>query len=442
MRGFIKKSLSLSLLVILTSVLLSTKQMKEKPPDPSNPNLYQDSVAVVREPTHARLSINASYYDVCPSTGFPLNRITPVKISAKSWITKRLTNNPAELKYPRIAVSGNYVHVIFSEEDFIYYKRSEDGGGTWHGPQNINVSPDLHARPYSYAIAAEGQFVHVVMAWQFSPATKWHIWYRRNINYGKSGYWGGWMKLTSGLCQFMYPDIAIKGQYVHIVYQGCWPGNYEIFYKRISNYGVGSSITKRLTYSTTGFSMYPRVAAASQYVYVVYQDDWPGKDQIFLKRMSNWGAGAPTTLRLTHNLIYSEHPDITAQGEYVFVGFENYDSSLGRRDLFSKTLENYGAGSITTKRLTYTGLCFNPSIAFDTGTNNVQVAYNSFSPGNDEIFWKVVYNYGKGSYSTYRLTYSTSGWSRYPDMSINDSTTHIVYQDDWPGSKEIFYKIR
>ncbi len=241
----------------------------------------------------------------------------------------------------------------------------------------------------------------------------------------------------------MNPDIAVSGQYVHIVYQADWPGNSEIFYKRISNYGVGSTTTRRLTYSASGSSVFPHIATSSQYVYVIYEDNWPGdwwQYEVFFKRIQNYGTGTITTKRLTNNTIWSRNSNITAYGQYVFVVFNNNEYSIW--DIFSKTIENYGVGTITTKRLTYANICEDPSVAFDSTSNDVQVAYATDAIGDREILWKVISNYGKGSYSTYRLTSSSACASGSPDILVQGGTTHIVYHDCWPGSYEIFYKNR
>ncbi len=359
---------------------------------------------------------------------------------SKKWTTKRLTNNPANLTYPKIAGSGSYLHVAFLDGNTLAYKRSTNGGTSWGLRQNISTTGTLQNNPYAFAIAADGQYVHVVIArWSSS---NWKIYYRRNFNYGASGSWGSWRELTSGSGNFLYPDIAVDGQYVHIVFQGNWPGNWEIFYKRISNYGVGSILTKRLTYSSAGASQCPRIATSFEYVYVLYQDDWPGNVQLFFKKLANYGAGSIITKRITHCALNSNHHDIAAHGHYIFLVFRNINSSTGNTDIFSKTIENWGEGSIMTKKLTYAACCDWPSLSFDLSTNEVQLAYTNDSPGNYEIFWKLIPNYGKGIYSTHRLTYSAGGTSQHPDILFQEGTTHIVYQDDWPGSKEIFYKRR
>ncbi len=358
---------------------------------------------------------------------------------SKSWSTKRLTNNAADLKYSKIARSGSYRYVAFLDGNTLAFKRSTDGGATWGTRQNLSTTGTLQNNTYAHAIAAEGQYVHVVIARRSS--SNWKIYYRRNTDYGASGSWGSWVQLTSGSGDFLYPDIAVDGQYVHIVFQGHWPGNWEIFYKRISNYGVGSIITKRLTYSASGASQCPRIATSSEYVYVLYQDDWPGNVQLFFKRLANYGAGSIITKRITHCALNSNHHDIAAHGQYVFVVFRNINTSTGNTDIFSKTLENYATGSITTRRLTYAASCDWPSVSFDSGTNVVEVAYHNESPGNYEIFWKLISNYGKGSYSTYRVTY-TAGTSQHADILVWGGTTYIVYHDDSPGSYEIYCKYK
>ncbi len=366
-----------------------------------------------------------------------------VTILAKMWSTKRITHNPADLTDPEIARSGDNIHVIFHEGNILAYKRSTNGGSTWESRQNLSTTGQLYPGSDGFAISASGAYVHVVTARRPSPAEFYKIWYRRNTNYGQSGYWGKWVQITTGTHKFLYPDIAADGQYVHITYNGDWPGNQEIFYKRISNYGAGSSLTKRLTYSSSGVSRFPCIAFSSQYVYVAYQDDWPGDGQLFFKRISNYGAGSYETSRLTHNDIRVIHPDIAAYGQYVFVVFVNFNPISLDRDVFSKTIENYGTGSITTKRLTYAGDCIHPAVAFNSATNDMQVVYyHKPNPTSDEIFWKVVSNFGKGTYSTYRLTYCTNFSSLFPDIIIEGGTTHIIYQNNWPGSDEIFYKYR
>ncbi len=378
-----------------------------------------------------------------PRVVSPWSSGVPVTIHSSTWTTKRLTQNPADLEYPKVAASGDYVHVIFREVYTLAYKRSTDGGSTWEPRQNLSTSGLILSNNYGYAIAAGGPYVHVVIARRTSPTSAYKIWYRRNTNYGQSGYWGIWRQITAGSNYFWQPDITVAGQYVHIVYSGVWPGRWTIFYKRISNYGVGSSLTRRLTYAE-GSSMRPRIATSSVYVYVVFDNTWE-KYKIMFKRISNYGAGDYITSRLTHDTQAMWLPDIAAFGPYVFVAYRKYvPPSDGDIDIFYKTIESYGTGSITTKRLTYAGRCYQPSIAFDSNTDNVQIAYYVYMPGtgNPEIFWKVIPNFGKGIFSTYRLTYSASGASLYPDISVVDSTTHIVYQDDWPGSKEIFYKRR
>ncbi len=118
--------------------------------------------------------------------------------------------------------------------------------------------------------------------------------------------------------------------------------------------------------------------------------------------------------------------------------FENVELS-GDTNLFSKTIENYGSGNITTRKITYANACNYGTIAFDSTADEVQIAYFNSFPSIDEILWKLIPIFGKGACETYRLTYNT-GYSLYPDIAIQGGKTHIVYQDNSPGSFEIFYK--
>jgi hypothetical protein len=101
-----------------------------------------------------------------------------------SWgADTRLTNNTAyPSEYPSIAVSGSIVHIVW--EDYsdgnweIYYKRSSDGGINWGSDTRLtdNIAYSNFPR-----IAVSGPIVHVVWQDERYSSSNTEICYKRNL---------------------------------------------------------------------------------------------------------------------------------------------------------------------------------------------------------------------------------------------------------------------
>jgi len=141
--------------------------------------------------------------------------------------------------------------------------------------------------------------------------------------------------------------------------------------------------------------------------------------------------------RLTWNSDNSWHPAITL-GSNNHIHMVWYDNTPGNPEVFYKKSTN-GGTNWTTKRLTWnSGESEVPAIAVDSG-NHIHVVYSDNTPGNKEIFYKRSTN-GGVSWTITRLTWS-SGHSNDPAIAVDSGNhIHVVYSDDTPGSPEICYR--
>jgi hypothetical protein len=93
----------------------------------------------------------------------------------------RLTNNSATSYSPSVSVSGLFVHIVwqdYRDGNFeIYYKRSTDGGSSWGADTRLTNNPAVSIRP---SISVSGQVVHVV--WTDTRDGNYEIYYKRNPN--------------------------------------------------------------------------------------------------------------------------------------------------------------------------------------------------------------------------------------------------------------------
>lgn len=369
--------------------------------------------------------------------------ITP-HFMASSWSSpsKNLSQTAGSSDTPRLAISGSSFHVIWVEDGLLNFRRSTNGGSTWGTKIPLTSGGDIYGGSYGISIAAEGSYVHIAMSWRNVSSVDHEIYYCRSTNGGSS--FGGWVQLTDNATESRMPDLEINGSYVHIVYTDEWPGNWEIMYQRISDYGSGSVLTRRLSYSNPGVSYKPRLAVSDDgsLVHVAYVDDASGNSDIYYKRIDSSGSGTILSRQLTSGGGVSRYPDIAvshgAELQYVFVVY--IDDWAGNNEIMFQRLADFGLGEVKSARLTYsTGNSVFPTIcAQDTG-ENVYVAYADLTPGHWTVYIKKIPNYGFSTWLTKQISYGT-GRSEYPHLAASAGKAHIVWQDDSSGNREILYK--
>jgi hypothetical protein len=128
----------------------------------------------------------------------------------------RLTNNTAYSKYPSIAVSGKYVHVVYQDTRTgnleIYYRRSTNGGASWEADRQMTNDTNISTLP---CISASGQVLLVV--WEDLRDGHPEIYCKRSATGGTS--WTADTRLTNGNVYSSSPSISISGSIVVVVWQ-------------------------------------------------------------------------------------------------------------------------------------------------------------------------------------------------------------------------------
>jgi hypothetical protein len=373
---------------------------------------------------------------------------------------KNLSNSPTtDSLYPKVVrepFTGTTC-VLWVEKiggmDHLYFSRSLDEGTTWSTPQVLSgyglilegVS-DL-ADDYAFSMVANPPYLHVVMQWRADDTQDFEIMYRRSPDLGDT--WDNWVTMTSNSTDSRYPDVAARAGYVHIVYQDSWPGNEEILYKRISSNGAGSVDQNiRLTYSGS-FSIYPRVAASKDgsVINVVYEDGLVGQSNIYYKRLTDYGSGPYETRQLTFGTAPSEWnvlPEIATStgpdGQYVYVVYQA--GWPGNREIMYKRLDNYGrsTGNTITARLTYSLTeSRSNSIDFDGAYNYVHISYHDDWAGNYEVMTRKLADYGGAGFTGQRVSWG-AGDSSHSTIAASGSSAFVVWSDNSTGNYEILVK--
>jgi hypothetical protein len=333
-----------------------------------------------------------------------------------------------------VASSGNVVHVVWDDRrdgnDEIYYKRSTDAGVSWGADTRLTNKTERSEYP---SVAVSGSVVHIV--WMDYCDGNWEIYYKRSTDWGIS--WGTDTRLTNNTGYSGLPSVAVSGSVVHLVWHDYRDGisNNEIYYKRSTDAGVSWETDTRLT-NNTADSWPPSVAVSGSVVHVVWFDDRDGNQEIYYKRSTDGGVSWGADTRLTNDTANSGYPSVAVYGSVVDVVWN--DERDGNREIYYKRSTDsgvsWGADTRLTNNIAYSKY---PSIAVSGSL--VHVVWQDYRVSNDEIYYKRSTDAGISWGADTRLTNDTA-WSEFPSVAVSGSIVHVVWSDYRYGNWNIYYK--
>ena len=255
----------------------------------------------------------------------------------------QLTFSDTDAHFPDVAARASYVHVVYSDswagnDEIIYKRLTSNGAGGVDLTRRLTYSSTTSVVP-KVAVSLSGQTVCVVYEDQIL-GQNWQILLKHIYTAGTGTYQT--YQLTFGSAWNGLPDIVAstgtEDEYFYIVYNTYWPGNREIMYKRIDNWAQApfSTYTARLTYSDPAESQSNSIDfdGSSNYVHISYHDNWPGNYDVMYKKFSNYGGAGFTTQRVSWGTGDSSHSTIAAHGNWAYIVWS--DNTGGNYDIYFK----------------------------------------------------------------------------------------------------------
>jgi hypothetical protein len=205
--------------------------------------------------------------------------------------TRNLSNTPGSSTNAQIAVYENNVYVVWSDNTTgngdIYFKRSVTNGTIFGETRNLSNNTGLSSDPQ---LSAAGS--NVFLAWTDTSSGNNEILFRRSNDTGER--FRGASELSKTLSvdgeYSLFPRISAIGNDVYVVWQDKVSGNYEIFLRESEDGGNKFGSIKNLSRNNTGDSISPRIASSDSNVYVVWTDFEPGKAEILLRASNDYAA--------------------------------------------------------------------------------------------------------------------------------------------------------
>jgi M6 family metalloprotease-like protein len=364
----------------------------------------------------------------------------------KTWSgDMRLTNAASEsnTNWGHTALATVSYNVYATWDDYrdgnweIYFKRSVNWGSTWVADVRLTSNT---ANSWYPSIAAYGSYVYI--AWQEYRDGNWEIYLRRSENFGVSWPYGD-QRLTNNNMTSTRPSVAVYGRYVYVVWEDNRAGNPEIYFKRSTDNGLNWGADTRLTINASG-SYLPNVAAYGAYVHVVWEDGRSGNWDIRYRRSTNYGASWGTDTAFTTNTAEQRFPSIAAWGYDVYVTWTDYRYGASNTEIFIRRSLNSGSSFLTEQRLTSYSYLSSFAVVACKGTA-VYVVWQDNRTGTWEVYFKESPNRGLYWTNDKRLS-ATPNTSQWPSIAVGGMDWGDVYVA-WTdyrnaGNSEIYFKYR
>lgn len=184
---------------------------------------------------------------------------------------------------PLVAVAGDNVHVIWKgtdkDDQVLYYMHSTNGGGTWG--EDVKLGSSI----WPPCIATFGN--NVILVWEDSTPRGSEVYYRRSADGGQS--WSEAVVLSDGPAEAAYPNVVVWENRVYAFWQDNRDTSdrqylyWEIYFKSSDDWGKSWSGDKRITQQKAD-AIWPQAAVDGNTLGLVWQDSRDGKWQIYYKR--------------------------------------------------------------------------------------------------------------------------------------------------------------
>ncbi len=231
-------------------------------------------------------------------------------------------------------------------------------------------------------------------------------------------------------------NIAVWNNYLHVVWVDNRLGNYMLYYKHSSDFGLTWSSDRKLSFGSTGIYR-PAICVNRNNVIIVWEDSRDGSE-IFFKKSTDCGLNWGADTRITFDPYNSLFPSVCANNNFIHVvwGDTRTDNS---GDIFYKRSTDNGITWSNDLRFTDTqNGNYYPSISI-SGTN-VHVIWEDRRNGQSgEMYYRRSTDNGASWENEVRLTNNPSN-SWMPALSVNGANIQIAWLDHRTGSFEVYNK--
>ena len=233
----------------------------------------------------------------------------------------------------------------------------------------------------------------------------------------------------------LFPAMALSQNNIYLVWEDGTPGNSEIYFVRSADGGQTFSSPQNLS-NSPGRSRNPAIAVSGSDVYIVWDDDTLGNFEIFYIVSRDGGQSFSQPQNLSQNAGRSVLPDIAVSENNIYLVWQ--DDALGNPEIFYVRSTDGGQSFTASLNLSQNlGRSWSPVVAAEG--KKVYVVWDDNTPGNREIFYAQSSD-GAASFSTPKNISNSSSFSAAPAIAVSGSRVYLAWTEELTTENyEIFY---
>lgn len=225
-----------------------------------------------------------------------------------------ISENDTYSEDPSLAAIGNNVYIAWvdyqsdsPQQANVLFRASIDAGQSFSSIKTLSTNADTR----TCLVAASSTNVYIVWC-----NTNGELHLAKSTDFGAN--FGATQTLSTNVI-FGGEELLAFGDNVYVVWIEQGNNNLQDIFFRASNDG-GNNFGGIVNVSNTpGFSGNPKLSAALSNVYIVWEDESPGNNDIYFSRSTNNGGSFQPPQNLSTSSLASQLPRIDASGEYVHV---------------------------------------------------------------------------------------------------------------------------
>ena len=352
-----------------------------------------------------------------------------------------------------IASSGLNVYVAWIDErnggTDVYFNRSFDGGTTWLAT-SIRMDHDVASTATRSSVRLACVGLSVYAAWGDQRNGNTDIYFNRSLD-GGTAWLPADVRLDGGTAYSGPPDLCCDGATIHVAWEDARNGARDIYYNRSGNGGATWLVSDRRLDTDapgTGHSQNPRICCDGGYVYACWTERRPAASQPDIYGNASTDGGL--TWRVSDYRIETDTagatmswiPAIACSGPRVYVAWE--DQRNGKEDIYFNVSPDAGATwGVSDQRLDRdtAGASISRQVHLRCAGANVYAAWEDFRNGS---VINVYFNRSTDGGSTWlasdlRLQTNGPGASNsyLGDLACSGNIVCAVWQDDRAFASEI-----
>ncbi len=218
--------------------------------------------------------------------------------------------------------------------------------------------------------------------------------------------------------------FTVVGDTVHLVYCDSSEGNFEIYYKKSSNFGQTWGDSIRLTWAS-GFSTFPSVFVYWPNVHVVWQDNGDNAYTIYYCHSTDGGLTWGSNYSVASGTSFRGYPSICGYENTIMIMWS--DKRTGNWDLYGRRSTD-GGNTWEDEVVLESGSSCSWSGCGAMNRYRAHIVWQDNRDGNFEIYYRRSTDAGATWGSEVRLT-NTSTESYSPVIAVSGQNLHIAWRE-------------